>query len=217
MLDLDQSQGWLSALERRLRGPLPGAAAHRRFPHELSYGRHAGPAPPRARVAAVMILLYPDADQWFIPLILRPATMAAHAGQVGFPGGQIDPGESPEVCAWRECTEELGCETRGIRSLGRLSELYIYASNFRVTPCLAVADAKPEFQVNRDEVETVLQLPLDILWSDAPLGSHVVQRGGVDFQVPHLEWEGRRIWGATRMMLGELQWLVDDCRRESVY
>lgn len=217
MPHMDDSTEWIAALERRLLEPLPGAAAHRKFPHELSYGRHAGPAPPHARVAAVLILLYPDAGRWHIPLILRPATMTSHGGQIGFPGGTLEPGETLEACAGRETEEELGLNARNLRSLGRLSELYIYASNYRVTPCLAVTNQKPEYRVNQAEVAAVLSLPLDMLWSDSPLGQHVVRRGGVDFLVPHFEWEGCRIWGATRMMLGELQRLVDDCGRKPLY
>lgn len=217
MSNTEVSSDLLSALERRLRDPLPGAAAHRRFPHELSLGRHAGPAPPHARVAAVLILLYPDADQWYIPLILRPATMNSHGGQIGFPGGRLESGETPEACASRETREELGLDTQRLRFLGRLTELYIYASNFRVTPCLAAMDGKPEFHANRAEVADVLCLPLRFLWSESALGYHVVHRQGVDFRVPHLELAGQQIWGATRMMLGELQWLVDDCRVDSLY
>ena len=55
------------------RGQLPGRAAQARFEPQLSYGRHFGPVPDDARKAAVMMLLFPDAGDWRLPLVLRPA------------------------------------------------------------------------------------------------------------------------------------------------
>jgi 8-oxo-dGTP pyrophosphatase MutT (NUDIX family) len=196
-------------LGQRLQGALPGRAAHRDFPHELAYGRHSGPPPVNARPAAVLILLYPLQQQWHLPMLLRPGHMAAHAGQVAFPGGMTEPGESPEQCAAREAFEELGIEPEGLLFLGRLSPIFVFASNFRVTPCVAVGAARPKFQIQPEEVDEVIELPLAELWNPTRQGRHVVRRQGIEFEVPHVEFSDRRIWGATRMLLGELQHLIE--------
>ena len=116
-------------LARRLAEPLPGRAAWMRCEPRLAFGRHAGPAPDNARRAAVMALLYWDGDQWRVPLTLRPEHFTEHAGQICFPGGGMDPGESPEQAAVREIDEELQIRPDDVTIVGRLSELYIFVTN----------------------------------------------------------------------------------------
>src|SRR5687768_9711616 len=113
MLDLPAR---LSQLLRE--GTLPGRAAQAKFEPQLSYGRHFGPAPDNARLAAVMILLFPDGEDWRLPLVLRPVSLTAHGGQIGLPGGAVDPGESSDQAALRELTEELGVGAEGVELLG---------------------------------------------------------------------------------------------------
>lgn len=210
--DVLRSDDLLERLQRRFAQPLPGPLVHRRFAHELSFGRHSGPPPADARDAAVLVLLYPADEQWHLPLLLRPTGMAAHGGQVAFPGGMAERGETPEQCAAREAQEELGIDPARLNFLGRLTPLYIYASNFRVTVCVAGTSVRPAFRPDASEVAELLQLPVEELWNDQRIGRHAILRQGVQFEVPHLEFQGRRIWGATRMMLGELQCLLDDVR-----
>ena len=77
-----------------------------------------------------------------------------HAGQISLPGGQIHAGETPEQTASREFEEELGCPAAEFAALGRLSPLFIYGTNFYVTPCVAVAAQRPQFCPNPAEVGT---------------------------------------------------------------
>src|SRR5262245_9119768 len=101
-------------LPQRLAAAL--AAGHRgettrsRMAPQLSYGRHAGPAPYTARAAAVMLLLFrrDHTRRWLLPLTERPATLAHHGGQISLPGGSLDPGELSDAAARRELDEELG-------------------------------------------------------------------------------------------------------------
>jgi 8-oxo-dGTP pyrophosphatase MutT (NUDIX family) len=191
-------------LERRLRLPLPGRAALDRFAPALAYGRHSGPAAADATAAAVLALLYPRAGEWHLPLTLRPANMPAHPNQISFPGGVTEGGESPEECAARELEEELGVRRDAVRFLGRLSPLYIFGSNFWVTPCVAVCEAAVAFRPNADEVAELLELPARRLLDPEARRSHEIERKGVRFIAPHIEFAKHRIWGATSMMLGEL-------------
>ena len=197
-------------IARRLAEPLPGAAAHARFASDLCYGRHAMPPFPDARHAAVLVLLYPDRGAWHLPLILRPQHMAIHAGQVSFPGGEAHCGEGAEQAALREFEEELGVPPDAMGLLGRLSPLYVFVSNYLVTPCVAWASSRPAFVANPAEVDQVLELPLSTLQDPGARGVHWVRREGIEYRAPHIEFRGHRIWGATAMMLAELASVLED-------
>lgn len=188
----------------RLSRPRDTAEAWSRFAPELSYGRHHLPPPHDARRAAVLVLLYPNQGHWQIPLMERPADTTVHSGQICFPGGEMESSESPEQAAQRECEEELGVPREHVGLCGRLTPTYIYASNFLVTPCVAVADERPVFRPNPQEVAHLVEPSLVALADRANHGRHEIRRRGLVFQTPHIEYQGRRIWGATAMMLAEL-------------
>jgi 8-oxo-dGTP pyrophosphatase MutT (NUDIX family) len=196
-------------LARRLEQPLPGRIAQRRFAPSLGYGRHHGPAPFDARSAAVLMLLYFQ-DGWRLPMTLRPDTLPSHAGQVSFPGGMIDPGETVEQAAVRELEEELGVPRQAVRVLGRLTPLYVWASNFCVTPLLGVTETAPRFVPNPAEVAEVIDVPLATIVDRAHHGEHTIRHRALVFRSPHIEVEGQIIWGASCMMLGELAVLLEE-------
>ncbi len=162
------------------------------------------PPLPNSRRAAVLILLYPTAAGWTLPLTLRPETLSVHAGQISLPGGRIHTRELPEQAACREFEEELGGSAAEFSLLGRLSPLFVYGSNFFVQPCVATTRERPQLIPNPSEVERAVELPLSELFNDARHGGHWIRRNGIRFRAPHLLWDGCRIWGATRMILGEL-------------
>jgi len=191
-------------LAARLDQPLPGWAAQAGYQPELSFGRHLGPAPAGARPAAVLVVLYPHQQRWHVPLIVRPLHMLDHAGQVSLPGGVIEPGETSREAALREFTEELGVETSGMEILGQLSPLYLFASNFQITPWVAAAPAAPAWQPSRREVERLLEIPLAHLLDPANSASVERRQRGLSFHVPGFSWETQHIWGATSMILAEL-------------
>jgi 8-oxo-dGTP pyrophosphatase MutT (NUDIX family) len=191
-------------LAARLEQPLPGWSAQAAFQPELSFGRHRGPAPAGVRPAAVLALLYPHEDAWHIPLILRPVHMPDHAGQVSFPGGAIEPGESSRDAAVREYVEETGADADGLQILGQLSPLYLFASNFQITPWVAATDRVPAWSPNVGEVDHLLEIPLSHL-ADPHTSDHLERRQrGLAFRAPCYVWQNQRIWGATSMILAEL-------------
>jgi 8-oxo-dGTP pyrophosphatase MutT (NUDIX family) len=181
----------------------PGPRAMQPWTPQLAYGRHFGPLPPGVRQAAVAVLLYPHAGEWFLPLTLRPGTLTHHAGQVSLPGGSINAGETPEEGAWRELAEELGIPRDTFQPIGRLTPLYIFVSNFYVVPCVALAERLPQFVPNPSEVEALIEFPLDRLLRLSP-ESMWIERGGLRFRAPCWTLGAQRIWGASAMILGEL-------------
>lgn len=204
-------------LRRRLAGPLPGAAAQRRMEPELSYGRHTHVPPATARQAAVALVMYPaeaagtgetQRQNWLLPLVVRPATMTDHAGQIGLPGGCVEPGESSEQAALRELQEELGIDPAQVELLGPLSSVYLFVTNFAITPWLGVCRGVPRFIPNAGEVEQVLHVPLAWLSQRANVSTYRHCTRGIEFTAPCYAWEGHPIWGATAIMLSEFAELV---------
>ncbi|MGE0606000.1 MAG: CoA pyrophosphatase [Pirellulales bacterium] len=198
-------------LARRLAQPLPGRVAQERFSPELCHGRHFDRPPAGARRAAVALLLYPGPAGWLLPLVLRPASMKSHAGQIALPGGVIDPGETDCQAALRELHEELGVPAASVRPLGALSGLLVFVTNFWVTPWVAVLDQPPHFVPSPDEVADVLEVPLPWLLDRDSQARGLRTERGITFSAPYWEWRGRQIWGATAMILGELEAVLREC------
>jgi 8-oxo-dGTP pyrophosphatase MutT (NUDIX family) len=180
-----------------------GATARVRMSPELSYGRHAGPAPDTARRAAVIVLLFQRDGQWRLPLTERPATLSRHGGQISLPGGVIDPGESSEQTALRELAEELGV-AQNVSLLGRLAECYIYASDFLVTPWVAATSDDPLWTPHDLEVQSIIELPIETLLDENAIGHTTITRGPLTFRAPCINIGSACIWGATSVILGEL-------------
>jgi 8-oxo-dGTP pyrophosphatase MutT (NUDIX family) len=190
-------------------GNLPGREAQARFEPQLSYGRHFGPAPQDARAAAVVTLLYPAANHWRFPVVLRPANLVHHAGQIGLPGGVVEPGETSEQAALRELEEELGVPPTHVHTIGQLSQLYVYGTNFLVTPWLAWMHERPEFHPCAAEVDEVLEISLVQLVDQACIGRYHRQLRGISFSAPALCIGEHCVWGATAMILAELAVLME--------
>lgn len=186
--------------------PLPGLIAHRRM---AVPGRYIdSPIPDTARKAAVLILFYSKLNRAFLSLIRRQ-TMEndRHSGQISFPGGKMESFEdSPVQTALREAREEIGVDAE-LEILGSLTPLYIPVSNFHVYPIIAWSEKDPGFIIQPDEVDELIELDLDLLFNPdlkttkdiAVLSSLVLEN------VPVYEMHGMVIWGATAMMLSELE------------
>jgi 8-oxo-dGTP pyrophosphatase MutT (NUDIX family) len=171
---------------------------------ELSYGRHAGPAPHTARPAAVAVLFFRRNGHWHLPLIERPATLSRHGGQIGLPGGVIDPGESSMQAVQRELHEELGFYKPHL-VIGQLTDCYVFASDFLVTPwIIATFEPNMSWRPHHHEVKSVVELPLEVLFDQRAVGRTIIERGPLKFSAPCLKFGAACIWGATSVILGEL-------------
>jgi len=174
-----------------------------RFAPELSYGRHFGPAPFDARPAAVIALLFRRDGEWHIPLTVRHSGLGQHGGQISLPGGSVDAGETTAAAALRELEEELGVR-EGVALVGELAETYVYVSNFRVSPWIAVTRSIPQWRPHDREVERVVEMPLAVLFDEQCLGSIAIERGPIVSRAPCLRVGEDCVWGATSIILGQL-------------
>jgi 8-oxo-dGTP pyrophosphatase MutT (NUDIX family) len=177
---------------------------------EMSYGRHSGPAPYSARCAAVAILLFRRDGRWHLPLTERPATLTRHAGQISLPGGVIDAGESSVAAVYRELHEELGFYETHLQ-IGRLADCYVFASDFLVTPwILATYEPNIRWRPHGREVQSVVELPLEVLLDERAIGRTTIERGPLVISAPCLKYGTACIWGATSVILGELADLIQN-------
>lgn len=127
--------------------------------------RFAPPADADPRWGAVLIL-FSGADLGSAELLLteRAHDMRSHPGQVSFPGGSLDPGETAIEAALREAEEETGLDPAGVRVFGSLPDLYLPPSNFAVTPVLGWwPEPSPVSVVDPAEVHAVLPVRVEEL------------------------------------------------------
>lgn len=167
------------------------------------FGHRRTPTGSGGRRAAVLMLFAEGRDGPDVLLTERAATLRAHAGQVSFPGGTIDPGDDgPVGAALREAREETGLDPDGVVPLAVLPELLIPPTGFLVTPVLAHwARPGPVRVVDRGETERVLRVPVDALCDPA---NRVTVRGPSGHTGPAFRTAGLLIWGFTAGLLSAL-------------
>lgn len=164
---------------------------------------------PDARVGAVLILLYPHADAVTMALIQRPAYDGVHGGQVSFPGGQIEESDPDEwSAATREAEEEIGVPAHLIQPIGALSPVYIPPSNFFVHPFMGWLNARPAFRIDTHEVENIIEMSAAVLLDDHAKSIMRIDRPGAQFDAPCYVFNNARIWGATAIMLSEVEMIL---------
>ena len=134
--------------------------------HELT--RFMPPEGAEARRGAVLMLFGDGENGGELLLTERAHHMRSHPGQVSFPGGSIDPGESPVEAALREAQEETGLDPAGVHVFGELPELWLPPSNFAVTPILAWWHQPSEVEVvSPEEVHDIHRVPISELLDPA--------------------------------------------------
>ncbi len=170
---------------------------------------YAGPR--NARQAGVLALCYPDTEERArLLLILRPTYAGVHSGQVAFPGGSREAGDSDLLAtALREAREEVGLPPSQVSPLRALTPLYIPPSNFEVSPYLGVTDRPQVFRRQPSEVASLIEVPLELLLDARSITTRRLSTSYArDIEVPAFLLEGHVVWGATAMMLNELRLLL---------
>jgi 8-oxo-dGTP pyrophosphatase MutT (NUDIX family) len=166
--------------------------------------------------AAVLVALFEEDGEARVVLTRRAAHLRTHTGEVSFPGGRLDPGESPEAGARREAAEEVGLDPAAAEVIGRLTPLSTFSSGATITPVVAVLGGRPVLSANPAEVEHVFDVALADLVEDGVFTEerwHLPERVALPgpppdepgwFSMWFFDLADDTIWGATARMLVEL-------------
>ncbi|MFD0915774.1 NUDIX hydrolase [Pseudahrensia aquimaris] len=162
--------------------------------------------------AAVLIPVIDRGDDAHVLLTQRAEHLSSHKGQIAFPGGKIDPGETPEEAATREAWEEVGLNDNAVQLIGTFGDYYS-GSGYRITPVAAKVRPDYEMVINEDEVASAFEVPLSFLmdrenhriesltWKERE--RHFFAMPFMDESVnPPVE---RRIWGVTAGIIRMVQ------------
>jgi len=204
-MSLSKPENLIARLESRLREPKPGLAAQLRMVPDPRPGDQTfEEVGDRCLKAGVLILLYAWEDRIFLALTRRTSKVAHHQAQISFPGGQMDKRESIIEAALREAREEVGIRPELLHILGELTPLYIPPSNYCIYPVVAFAEGRPDFRPFPEEVEEVIEIPLDHLLDPENIRREIWPLRGTEVSVPFYRFREHKIWGATAMVLAEL-------------
>ena len=153
----------------------------------------------RLKCAAVLVPLIWHENEWHLLYTRRTDRVESHKGQVSFPGGACDEGETtPEQTALREAQEEIGLDPQDVKVLGRMANL-ITITYFRVTPVVGVIKWPAVFRVGEHEVARIFTIPLG--WLANPSNRWQFDRPGTDLSlIAYHPYDGELLWGATARM-----------------
>lgn len=196
----------ISALKDELVKPLPGLDVQMEMvpitrQSEMLKVKHANPP----KESAVMILLFYQESKLQIAFIKRTSYNGVHSAQIAFPGGKYeDNDDTLTETALRETHEEIGIQKSEISILGKLTELFIPPSNFNVLPIIGFIKNRPQFIIDKKEVDKVFVVALDELINSETIQYKKIEtRNKLKIAVPCYFINNEIIWGATAMIISE--------------
>lgn len=161
--------------------------------------------------AAVLVAVV-DRSSPTVILTERPRMMRRHPGQISFPGGRIDPGDDgPVAAALREAEEEIALPRAAVEVIGT-ADLYRTVTGFEVTPIVGVVPPGLHLEPRPGEVAAMFEAPLHYLLDPRHQRVRTAQWQGRERSYYEIEWEGRRIWGATAAMIVNLSRRLEPVR-----
>jgi 8-oxo-dGTP pyrophosphatase MutT (NUDIX family) len=160
------------------------------------------PLPATLTPAAVLVPLVERARDLTVLLTQRAIELKSHAGQISFPGGRLEDGESPRAAALREACEEIGLEPEFVSIVGYLPD-HVLLSGFRVTPVVGFVRPGFELQLASKEVQDTFEVPLAFVFEPANHRTHLRRfaAGAAEVEVRDIPYGVHHIWGATAGML----------------
>src|SRR5436190_21755135 len=154
---------------------------------------------PDARRAAVLIPIFELHGETYLAFIRRAMTLRSHGGEIAFPGGKFEQGESfPVTTALREAQEEIGLDPASLEVLGLLPPVFTVVSNYLITPVVAYLPAGlGTLALQSSEVTEVILAPLQRLSDPAIAHTEQWSPAGRVLTVYFYEYDAYQIWGAT--------------------
>ncbi|HUX96648.1 MAG TPA: CoA pyrophosphatase [Bacteroidales bacterium] len=201
---------FVSRLKTEIQKGLPGTEVQWQMASSdrmlKNYPRTPGPD---AKVAAVLILLFPVNGSLHTVFMQRPDYKGTHGGQISFPGGKKESGDTDIIqTALRETFEETGVNAQEISVINTLTPLFIPVSNTIVTPVIGWMNRKPAFNHHPGEVVFLFDAEIDRLLDTSIIRNKSIEIQGKLINVKYFDYDGKVIWGATAMILHELLTLI---------
>lgn len=157
------------------------------------------------RASAVLAPFYEHDGEVFVILTRRGHRLRAHRGEVAFPGGVREKGESLAEAALRETEEEIGLPPAQVEVLGELDHLTTVSSRSFIAPHVGwVSGGRPELRPNPIEVDAVLHVPVREVLLDEVFREERWTWEGIERSIFFFELVGDTMWGATAAMLRQL-------------
>ncbi len=169
-------------------------------------------APDLGRPAAVLAPLLCRQGELHVMFTERSQSLRAHAGQISFPGGKVEPGDrGMRETALREAQEEVGLDPAHAELLGELDDVPTFVTGYVISPVVALIDERslgPEgrypWRLSQGEVVRVHELPMRDLLEPSALRVEERERDGVRFELYSYTARGATVWGATARILHQL-------------
>lgn len=156
------------------------------------------------RAAAVLVPLIPDGESFNVVLTRRRDDLRRHPGEIAFPGGRRDDGDTDLIAtALREAREETGLDPHGVTLAGALDPLPTIATGYAIYPFVGVIERPSEWAPQEREVDAILEFPIDELAAAYELRK--MRRRGISFTTNAFPMSDQWfIWGATGRLLVDL-------------
>ncbi len=195
-------------IKEALKTGLPGVKAHKTM------------APPHREIikpvntdnihaSAVLILVFYQNEELYLCLTQRNKNMKNHPGQISFPGGRCELYEkNPVDTALRETHEEIGIHPGKISIIGKLTDLYVPVSKFIIHPYVGFSSEYLEFKINHSEVEELIVLKFSDFFNSSNRKIRNMKTIKGNLNVPCYVVSKHVIWGATSMMIAELEVII---------
>ena len=205
-MPIQNNEYFFEKLEKRLRQPLPGLNAQKQmsaYPRGMTGIKFKSNGEPKE--SSVLIVLFESNDEILFPLIQRPMYTGVHSGQIGLPGGKVEEHDIDRIgTALRETEEEIGVKAGDIKVLGKLTELYVQASDYNVMPVVGYLPYRPEYIPDPEEVSRVIEGRMDDLISDNNKKvKELLIQNKYKIVAPYFDIKNEIVWGATAMILNE--------------
>jgi len=188
---------------------LPGPEAQQKMSPSIRNHSNKKNDPSLARDSSVLILFYQKGEKIYFPLIQRSNGDHKHSGQISLPGGKYELSDKNLIStAIRETEEELGLQAEKIHVIGPITGLYIPISNFQVQPVIGYYEGAPEFKADSFEVEQVIEAEVQALFKSDNKKHETIFKNGFKIEAPYYPVKEHKLWGATAMIVSELEELL---------
>ncbi len=153
-------------------------------------------------IQAAVLVPVVDRGEPYLLFTKRTDRVGSHKGQISFPGGHVDPGDTDFLtAALREAEEEIGLPRHLVEPLGALDDTETFATQFVITPWVGVVRVPVAWQPDGEEIEKVIEVPLAALRAEGAVRIEHWTSDGVTRPILFYDYRGETIWGATARIL----------------